>query len=319
MSDKCRICGHEGIANLGTYKPYEDYETQRFRCSDCKSIFVAHDEAIYEKLHASVSSYSDHENMARQINELDEFTVRKKLEKSQINISLLNAIKPYGKTIKIAEIGCSTGIITNYLRTLGYDVIGFDISESAIKKAKKLFGEGFYVYSNKEMIKHAPFDVIFHLGTIGCVSDPNIFNENLLGYLNNNGTLFFNAPNVTHLDYSKKEWLSTTPPDLVTLFHPDFFKKTLGNKGELKVTIIGHQLTELIASKLGKSISQPKMLFQNDKPKSTTITKSEIGNVSVTAALKTVIKNALSKIRLPIPGEYGILVKLKKVDDRKLD
>lgn len=50
-------------------------------------------------------------------------------EKSDITIS--------GK--KILDVGCGTGYFTKYFKENGYDVDGFDIDDTNIKQARKLY------------------------------------------------------------------------------------------------------------------------------------------------------------------------------------
>ena len=45
------------------------------------------------------------------------------------------------------------------------------------------------------MRRSPPYDVIYHVGLIGCVADPIAFTRRLLAMLKPGGTLLFNAPN----------------------------------------------------------------------------------------------------------------------------
>src|SRR5205814_1852125 len=72
----------------------------------------------------------------------------------------------------------------------------------------------------------APYDIIYHVGMIGCVADPIELTKQLLAMLTPHGRLLFNAPNRQSCSLRGQLWLdSAPPPDLVTLFPPGFWKR----------------------------------------------------------------------------------------------
>ena len=76
--------------------------------------------------------YQDHENPWRQQQEND------KLDKKIIMLLCEGLMKNKGCS-KLVDLGCGQGCFTHTLYSLGYEVLGIDISETAIKKAKVNF------------------------------------------------------------------------------------------------------------------------------------------------------------------------------------
>jgi len=81
----------------------------------------------------------------------------------------------------------------------------------------------------RRVLRHRPssgYDVIYHVGVIGCVADPIGLTTELLRMLRPGGKLLFNAPNRGGLHLNGQLWLdSAPPPDLVTLFPETFWKR----------------------------------------------------------------------------------------------
>ncbi|MDW8273031.1 MAG: class I SAM-dependent methyltransferase [Chitinophagales bacterium] len=122
------------------------------------------------------------------------------------------------KNKKILEIGCSTGFLSAYLRAKGYEVYGIDVSEKAIKEACEKFGP----YYSTSMPDDKIFDLVFSCGTIGCVDQPYNFLDKVLSRLSDKGVIFCNAPNKNSMLVDQL-WLSTPPPDMISIFAPKTF------------------------------------------------------------------------------------------------
>jgi SAM-dependent methyltransferase len=123
------------------------------------------------------------------------------------------------------EVGCARGFLTSYFILAGYDIIGVDVSTSAIDSARTNFGPRFF--RNVEVIaERSPYDIIYHTGMIGCVSDPVGLTHSLLRVLKPGGMLLFNAPNLNACWFKGQLWVdSAPPPDVVTLFTPGFWTR----------------------------------------------------------------------------------------------
>ena len=95
---------------------------------------------------------------------------------------------------RLLEFGCSRGYLTSYLILSGRDILAADSSTEAIETAKAYFGPHFVLADSPRIVASGPYDLIYHVGTIGCVADPIAFTRCLLRLLKPRGRLVFNAP-----------------------------------------------------------------------------------------------------------------------------
>jgi SAM-dependent methyltransferase len=128
------------------------------------------------------------------------------------------------KNARILEVGCSRGYLTSYSILAGYDAIGVDISETALSAATRDFGLFFFLASSGAVGDKRPYDLIYHIGTIGCVSDPLRLTDWLLTLLKPGGKLIFNAPNREGCYQRGQLWIDfAPPPDVTALYMPGFW------------------------------------------------------------------------------------------------
>ena len=117
------------------------------------------------------------------------------------NIRLDKTVKLIGKNKLVLDVGCGDGFIMNMIRNLGNKVIGIEIADSAIKKARK---KGFKVYdlslnSNWSGKIQEKFDVIFAGEIIEHIFDTDQFLSNIRKVLKKNGKLIITTPNLATL------------------------------------------------------------------------------------------------------------------------
>src|SRR5262249_20033681 len=92
------------------------------------------------------------------------------------------------------------------------------------------FGKNFLLAGDPLIKDAAPYDVIFHVGTIGCVADPIGMTRRLLELLKPDGRLLFNTPNRDACSLRNQLWFdSAPPPDVVTLFRPGVWRDHSGD------------------------------------------------------------------------------------------
>jgi SAM-dependent methyltransferase len=136
------------------------------------------------------------------------------------------------------EIGCSRGYLTSFFILAGHDVRGVDLSSEAIAAAKASFGERFFLAESGMMEADQPYDVIYHVGTIGCVEDPAGYTRRMLAMLKPGGLLLFNAPNVDACWYPGQLWLNhAPPPDVTVLYKMGFWKREFGELASVRETV----------------------------------------------------------------------------------
>jgi SAM-dependent methyltransferase len=179
---------------------------------------------------AETSPYRSHDKTARRISRF--FTekqidkLKKDLLKSPKYRFVIDNVPLKKRTHKILEIGCSLGYLTSYFILAGSDIIGTDVSPTAIEKARSIFGDHFVQMDDACLSRSNYFDIIYHVGTIGCVNDPIRFTKKLLKLLKPGGRLLFNAPDVNAVKEMKAIWTNLTPPpDLITLFEERFWEE----------------------------------------------------------------------------------------------
>jgi 2-polyprenyl-3-methyl-5-hydroxy-6-metoxy-1,4-benzoquinol methylase len=224
----CRVCGSANVTRLGKVEYYRGFSHEIYDCRDCHSRFTHHVE-VAEALHANANScYGLQREIAQKLKKFFDEKNLKGLESELITNSkykfIIDAIALYPKDARILEVGCSRGYLTSYFILAGRDITGGDISKSAIESANADFGNHFFSIDAPAIALRAPYDVIYHIGTIGCVADPVGLTRSLLRMLKPGGKLLFNAPNTEGCWLPGQLWIDfAPPPDVVTLYTPGFW------------------------------------------------------------------------------------------------
>ena len=226
--------------NIGIVEYYSGFAWPVYDCLQCRCRFTLHDERVYDELHRdSGSCYNVYRGLQERCTEAfmrgDLSALRKELYNNAKYRFVIEEVDRLPKNTRILEIGCSRGYLTSYFILAGYQVTGADVSESAILAARTAFGNHFAVIDEiyaQEM--KVPYDLIYHVGTIGCVADPLTLTRRLLERVGSRGRLLFNAPNL-HSCLRGQLWIDAAPPpDLVTIFPPGFWKQQFSSEAQVE-------------------------------------------------------------------------------------
>ena len=253
----CRICGSANVRKAGEVEYYLGLSHEIYDCRDCRSRFTKHVE-VAETLHANADScYGLQREMVqrakKRFDEKDLIGLEKELSANSKYGFIIKAIASYPKAARILEVGCSRGYLTAYFILAGRDIIGADVSELAIESANADFGNYFFLINAPTIGQRAPYDVIYHIGTIGCVSDPVRITRSLLKMLKPGGKLLFNAPNANACWLRGQLWIDfAPPPDVVTLYTPGFWTRMFSNEASVCEEIENCSIEDLFVIGLRK-------------------------------------------------------------------
>lgn len=228
----CRVCGSNRVTVAGAVEYLQDFPHTIYDCADCGCRFTTHDPAAHDRLHAhpAISYYADYRVLAERgrdwFRDGDADSLKAELSRATKFRFVIDRVSRQPQSARLLEVGCARGHLTSYFVLMGRPILGVDVSKEAITAARAAFGDHFAVGLDSA---EPPYDVIFHLGLIGCVADPIALTRRLLAMLKPGGTLLFNAPNRDALALDGQLWLdSAPPPDLVTLFPPGFWQSRFG-------------------------------------------------------------------------------------------
>lgn len=325
MTLGCSVCGSTNLSKGRAFKPYIDFETVVFDCRDCQCRFTKRDNFIYEKLHNSESTYAMHKghyHVAKELfDEKDSKGLYTFLSKTHKNKFILDHINENESLEKILEFGCSRGYLSSYSILKNKEFYGIDVSPTAINAAKDYFGDHFFLDDKVDSFEKGGFDMIYHVGTIGCVEDPVGFIQKQVSLLREGGVLLFNAPNLDLCKDLNIEWTpSTTPPDLVTLFPSSFWKRKFSNLGTVEI--------EVSMDDVFNSLRRRRQVMQNNSHNAKLLFPG--GNSLSHTSMLTKLKRALAQVlralvnRMPHIGifspvakEFGVYVKITKTHPAK--
>lgn len=127
-------------------------------------------------------------------------------------------LKFINKDDKICEFGCGDGSKLKHLEPFVKEIWGFDISEEAIKRAKKNVPEGkFFVDNSGKFLKSNQFDVTISMATLEHVENPQKFLNQMIRVVKKGGLIINLCPNFGSP-------LCPSPPIIVDL---NFFQRIL--------------------------------------------------------------------------------------------
>jgi SAM-dependent methyltransferase len=322
---RCRVCDSTSITRVGTAEYYSGIDCSFYDCDECGCRFAKHDRLACEMLHArSDSYYASYRKLAERCRSLFEIGdldgLRNELSQVSKYRFVIEEVQAHRGEPSLLEIGCSRGYLTSYFILAGYQIIGADASPTAVAAAKELFGEKFSLAGSPTISETGPYDIAYHVGTIGCVSDPVGLTRQLLDLIKPGGTLLFNAPNRESLWYRGQLWIdSDPPPDVVTVFPPGFWTRVFGD-----VAVIEEQV-EMCPPDRAVTIGVGKLLGRQWKPPAPVplgcrplppVSPDGIGErflqLMEGGARKTGRITGLSRFAPKQPYEFGLLVKMTK-------
>ena len=221
---------------------------------------------------------------------------------------------------RLLEIGCSRGQLTSYFILAQRDVIGVDASPTALAAAAAVFGDHFSMVGDPRIQERGPYDIIYHVGTIGCVADPICMTQDLLSMLKPGGRLLFNAPNREACVLRDQLWFDTAPPpDVVTLFPAGFWQQRFADFAEVEETVEYEtpMQSALIALRIMTGLRWHKPLpiaLQNSDQLSTT---APTGSDRLWNNFERLVRRlgpltGLLGLAPARPQEYGLFVKMQK-------
>ena len=150
-------------------------------------------------------------------------------------------INPFNE-LKILDIGCGGGLISEPMARLGANVTGIDASEKNIKIAQIHSEENNlkinYINSSPERLKEKEkFDIILNLEIIEHVEDVNLYIDSCSKLLKKGGLMFTATLNRTVVSYIKAivgaeyilRWLPIGTHDWNKFIRPEELEKKLSN------------------------------------------------------------------------------------------
>ena len=322
MSGSCRICGSAVVHTVGAVEYLEGYRLPVIDCDACGCRFTPHDASVHDRFQRepSLSYYRDYHDLERQCRDLvaarDLPGLTRLLEQSPKYRFVINQLATLPMSASILEVGCSRGYLTAYSILAGRRIRGVDVSAEAVQAARASFGDFFAVAGTADATSGAPFDLIYHVGLIGCVPDPLAMTRSLLSMLKPGGQLIFNAPNKGALRFPNQLWLdSAPPPDLVTLFPPGFWRAQCAAFADVEESI------ELIADRASFAVGAQRVMgvaWHAPAPQPTSVrgyawTQPAAGFRSwlARAVAKAAAIGSVTGLAAPRPSEFGLFVTMR--------
>ncbi len=133
-----------------------------------------------------------------------DFTKKRDKELANWFLGMLRYINLYypikkGKGKKLIEFGCATGVLSALLRNFGWEVTATDVSNYAVKKARKNYkGIKFLVHDMEKPFGDKGFDVALAFDVVEHLPHPEVGIRNVYNLLRKGGSVIFSTPN----DYS---------------------------------------------------------------------------------------------------------------------
>ncbi len=218
----CPLCQNTTSKPVGTKNNFS-----LVACDRCNFIYVA---PVPEsaQLHTLYDGYSQTDKYLKKL--------KKKIFTSKLKV------KRIGKFInstqkQFLDVGCSIGATVAAADQLGYNAMGIDLDEVALKKANELFGEcEFQAITTQDLLSTGrKYDVIYCAEVIEHVPDPHDFMQSLVDLLNPDGVLYLTTPDAGHVRVPKDfvSWNRVTPPEHICYFSRKNMK-TLLEQHQLK-------------------------------------------------------------------------------------
>ncbi len=219
--DKCVACGSDKIEDEGKIEGYiqgKYYEV--CSCLECKTKWsMPHsvDSIVYDYIYKNSEDTPGYMRYSQYARDVVEYRNPLRFLASQEHV-YYSAVSSLPKKGKILEVGCGLGYFTYALAKAGYDVLGIDVSDEAIKEAKERYGdyflnEDFFTLDSSK----GKYDAILMIELIEHVDNPQRYLEHAKSLLAEGGRVIVTTPNRSWYG-DNVLWSSDLPPVHLTWF-----------------------------------------------------------------------------------------------------
>lgn len=203
-----RYAGHVGYQNSKRYDIYH--------CGECTVAFadpLEVDGQIYNHIYSKIDKVCGYHRYFDYANQV--FAQENPLEYLAESEDIYWAIQQYLKgrqNLRILEVGCGFGYLTYALAKSGCDVLGIDISKTAVEQAKKRYGDYFKAIGIEAYAQQCQekYDVVIFTEVIEHIQDVKRFLQAADSLLRPGGDLVMTTPNRT--PYPDDVLWDTEPP-----------------------------------------------------------------------------------------------------------
>ena len=179
-------------------------------------------------------------------------------EKIKQEFNLINRNNNFLKDLKILDIGCGGGLISEPLARLGGEVTGIDASEKNIKVAKlhskkNNLNINYFNKSPEQLNNSEKFDIILNLEVVEHVENVDLYIKSCSNLLKKNGIMFTATLNRTIVSYIKAivgaeyilRWLPIGTHDWNKFIKPEELEKKLSSANFSTIDVKGLEFNPL--------------------------------------------------------------------------
>ena len=179
-------------------------------------------------------------------------------EKIKQEFNLINRNNNFLKDLKILDIGCGGGLISEPLARLGGEVTGIDASEKNIKVAKLHSKKNNlninYLNKSPEQLNYSEkFDIVLNLEVVEHVENVDLYIKSCSNLLKKNGIMFTATLNRTIVSYIKAivgaeyilRWLPIGTHDWNKFIKPEELEKKLSLANFCTIDVKGLEFNPL--------------------------------------------------------------------------
>ena len=181
-------------------------------------------------------------------------------EKIKEEFNLINRNNNFLKDLKILDIGCGGGLISEPLARLGGEVTGIDASEKNIKVAKlhskkNNLNINYFNKSPEQLINSEKFDIVLNLEVVEHVENVDLYIKSCSNLLKKNGIMFTATLNRTIVSYIKAivgaeyilRWLPIGTHDWNKFIKPEELEKKLSSANFSTIDVKGLEFNPLFS------------------------------------------------------------------------
>ena len=181
-------------------------------------------------------------------------------EKIKQEFNLINRNNNFLKDLKILDIGCGGGLISEPLARLGGEVTGIDASEKNIKVAKLHSKKNNlninYLNKSPEQLNNSEkFDIVLNLEIVEHVENVDLYIKSCSNLLKKNGIMFTATLNRTIVSYIKAivgaeyilRWLPIGTHDWNKFIKPEELEKKLSSANFSTIDVKGLEFNPLFS------------------------------------------------------------------------